>query len=254
MPKRPSAPRRMTSERPRDPRRHDVRRGVVSHGLTVAAKALQWLLFSLTFSIVLEWVGMTFWWPEQGLAHSRDMLEAEISYLGSDLSQSLVNTDPAGFARTLADKAYYVLFDLTGLERLIRWLRRGPADAEGIQGRIHRWLTPLFEYLVAAAQITQVFSVRLAVLLLATPVFGLFVLAGLVDGLVCRDLRRWGGGRESSFVYHWAKRSAMPLFVISWVLYLALPFSLHPSVVVLSFAVSIALVAGVAANRFKKYL
>ena len=49
-------------------------------------------------------------------------------------------------------------------------------------------------------------------------------------------LRCWGGGRESSFVYHWAKRSAMPLLVLSWVIYLALPFSLHPTFIVLPFA------------------
>ena len=56
------------------------------------------------------------------------------------------------------------------------------------------------------------------------PVLLLFSLVALVDGFVKRDLRRWGGGRESSFVYHWAKQSAMPLLVLSWVIYLALPF------------------------------
>ena len=53
-----------------------------------------------------------------------------------------------------------------------------------------------------AMQVTQLFSVRLAILTLAMPVFLLFSLVALVDGLVQRDLRRWGGGRESSFVYH----------------------------------------------------
>jgi hypothetical protein len=56
-------------------------------------------------------------------------------------------------------------------------------------------------------QITQVFSVRLAILTLTTPVFVPFTLVALVDGFVQRDLRRWGGGRESSFVYHWAKQA-----------------------------------------------
>lgn len=51
-----------------------------------------------------------------------------------------------------------------------------------------------------------------------------------------RDLRRWGGGRESAFVYHWAKRLALPLLELIWAIYLALPFSLHPSFVVLPFA------------------
>ena len=58
--------------------------------------------------------------------------------------------------------------------------------------------------------VTQVFAVRMAVLTLAMPVFLLFGLVGVTDGLVQRDLRRWGGGRESSFVYHHAKRFIMP--------------------------------------------
>jgi integrating conjugative element membrane protein (TIGR03747 family) len=63
-------------------------------------------------------------------------------------------------------------------------------------------------------QVTQVFSVRLAVLALAMPVFVTFGLVSIVDGLAKRDLRRWGGGRESSFIYHWAKRTALPLLVL----------------------------------------
>ena len=103
-------------------------------------------------------------------------------------------------------------------------------------------------------QVTQVFSVRLAVLALAMPVFVMFTMVAIVDGLVKRDLRRWGGGRESSFVYHWAKRSALPLLVLTWVIYLALPFSLHPSLVVLPFATLFALSVAVTASTFKKYL
>ena len=69
---------------------------------------------------------------------------------------------------------------------------------------------------------TQVFAARLAILTLATPVFGLFAAVALVDGLVRRDPRRWVGGRQSSFVYHYAKKAALPLVIIAWVRYLAL--------------------------------
>jgi integrating conjugative element membrane protein (TIGR03747 family) len=119
---------------------------------------------------------------------------------------------------------------------------------------VHDLLRPAVQYVIAAMQITQVFAVRLVILTLATPVFGLFSLVALVDGFVQRDLRRWGGGRESSFVYHWAKRSALPLLVLRWVIYLALPVSLHPSLVVLPFATLFGLSVAVTASSFKKYL
>ena len=127
-------------------------------------------------------------------------------------------------------------------------------DENSLRLWLHSISQPVAEFVIAAMQVTQVFSVRLAVLTLAMPVFVLFSLVALVDGFVKRDLRRWGGGRESSFVYHWAKRSALPLLVLSWVIYLALPFSLHPTFIVLPFAVLFALSVAVTASTFKKYL
>ena len=62
------------------------------------------------------------------------------------------------------------------------------------------------------------------------------------------------GGGESSFVRHWAKRSALPLLVLTWVVCLALPFSLHPSLAALPFATLFALSAAVAASAFTKCL
>ncbi len=50
-----------------DPRRRVAQEGVISRGLTAVAKLIQWLLFSLLFSIVVEWAGMVLWWPDQGI-------------------------------------------------------------------------------------------------------------------------------------------------------------------------------------------
>ena len=183
----------MAADRPRDPRRRDVRRGLLARSLTGIARAIQWLLFSLVFSIAVEWVGMAFWWPEQGLEHTRDMLAAEIDYLHSDVGRSLISADPVAFAKTLAERTYFMLFDLTGIESFVGWLSEPQGRDRGqILARIHAWLRPATEHVVAAMQVTQVFAVRLAVLLLAAPVFGLFALVGLVDGLVSRDLRGEG--------------------------------------------------------------
>lgn len=82
---------------------------------------------------------------------------------------------------------------------------------------------PLLTACEAAMTITQVFEVRLAVLILAFPAFILLSLLGLVDGLVQRDIRRWSGGRESSFIYHWAKKIVLPSLILPWIIYLAMP-------------------------------
>ncbi len=232
-----------------------AQQGTLTRLLGRVSQAVYWLLFALLFSIVLEWLGMVFWWPDEGLRHSREMLEAEVGYLQADFRRSLVSSDPAHFAQTVADKAYVVLFEWTRLVDLLGWLGKPPMAGEsGLRVRLHQLYQPLAQYILAALQITQVFALRLAILLLATPVFLLFGVMALVDGLVRRDLRRWGGGRESSFIYHWSKRSALPLLVTAWVIYLALPFSLHPSWVILPFATLFALSIAITASAFKKYL
>ena len=238
-----------------DPRRRTVQEGLISKGLTATAKIILWLLLSLMFSILIEWIGMVFWWPEEGIEHSRKMLKTEISYLESDFRQSIVTSNPAQFATRIADGTYYYLYEVTRFVDFIRWVSTVPAKNEqGVRPMLYKLFHPVAEFVIAMMQVTQVFSVRLAILALAMPIFLLFSLVALVDGLVQRDLRRWGGGRESSFVYHYAKKAAVPLVVLTWVTYLALPFSLHPTFVVLPFAVLFALTVAVTATTFKKYL
>ena len=102
--------------------------------------------------------------------------------------------------------------------------------------------------------VVRIFGTRLAILILAIPVFGLCGIVAMVDGLVRRDLRRWGGGRESGFIYHWAKRVALPLAVGVWLIYLIVPISVHPSLVILPFATLLGLAITAAVGTFKKYL
>jgi integrating conjugative element membrane protein (TIGR03747 family) len=223
--------------------------------LTGIAQCLKWIFVSLVFSILIEWIGMLFWWEEQGLAHSRQMLVNELQFLGADFHRSWLTEHPMQFASDLSDRFYYFAFEWTGIVDLIQWITPTPIIEEpAVRSVLHAIYRPVADFVLAGMQITQVFAVRLAILTLATPVFGLFTLVALVDGLVRRDLRRWGGGRESSFVYHYAKKAALPLIVTAWVLYLALPVSLHPSWIILPFALVFGFAVTITASTFKKYL
>ena len=77
---------------------------------------------------------------------------------------------------------------------------------------------------------------------------------GLVDGLVRRDIRRFGAGRESGFIYHRARASLIPLAVLPWVTYLTLPVSVNPLLILLPSAVLLGVAVCIAAATFKKYL
>src|SRR5690606_6493674 len=187
--------------------------------------------------------------------HSRSMLEREIGWLDRDFRQSLLSSEPAHAARNAANRSHDLLFERTGLTRLEGWLRRPAIDADSSpKHRFRSWYRPTADFITAAGQVVQLFVVRLTVLALATPVFLLFSLVGLVDGLVQRDLRRWGGGRESSYLYHYAKRSVFGFLMAAWVIYLAFPISINPSWIILPFAALFAFSIKVTASTFKKYL
>jgi integrating conjugative element membrane protein (TIGR03747 family) len=213
------------------------------------------LLLSLAVSIVIECVGMVYWWPEAGHEHSRRMLDTEVGWLDRDFRQSLLSREPARAARNAAVCSHHLLFERTRLTRLEAWLRRSAVDTgSDASNRFRRWFRPTADFIAAAGQVVQLFAVRLTVLALATPVFLLFSLVGLVDGLVQRDLRRWGGGRESSYLYHYAKGSVWVFLIAAWVIYLAMPVSINPAFVVVPFAMLFAFSISITASTFKKYL
>lgn len=231
---------------------HPAQKGVIGGTLSLIAKVFFALLMALLFSIVVEWLGMTFFWDEPGSVHAQRMLEIEIEYLNDDFRKSIVTSSPAQFARELADSSYYYLFEWTGLIRFFQWAASEPTS--DLHGYAHVIATGFWEYILAMIAVTQVFSVRLAILILSTPVIILALIAGFTDGLVQRDLRRWGGGRESSFLYHHAKKVIVPAILSAWVIYLAMPFSVHPSLIIVPFTILAGIAMAVSASTFKKYL
>lgn len=141
------------------------------------------------------------------------------------------------------------------LNRILDWAAKAPSrDEPRLRASIHRSANRLAKYIVAAKNRVLVFGIRMTVLLFAMPVLVLCCIVALIDGFVRRDLRRWGGGRESGFIYHWAKQVALPLAVGAWIIYLVLPVSIHPSLAIFAFAALLSMATTAAAGTFKKYL
>lgn len=218
------------------------------------SRVLAWLALSLVLSIMLEWLGMVYWWEQQGLAHSANMLEFEIALVESEFTHSLLIDEPVDFVLGARDRVR-ALLELTGVAGLVHWAAsRSSGASRGWAAHLHRIAHPVSDFGLAALQVLQLFAVRLAVLALAVPAFVLFGVVGLVDGLVQRDLRRRGAGRESSFIYHHARASIPPLLLAPFITYLALPVSLHPGWIMLPAALLTGLAVALTARSFKKYL
>lgn len=87
----------------------------------------------------------------------------------------------------------------------------------------------LRDYIESVLYVIIIFIIRLMIIVLTSPLFLLAALVGVVDGLVKRDLRRFGVGRESAFKYHHAQRAVLLVMLLAWALYLSIPFSIHPN-------------------------
>ena len=92
------------------------------------------------------------------------------------------------------------------------------------------------------------------ILTLTIPLFALAAFTGLVDGLVRRDLRKFGSGRESSYLYHKARGTIIPLTIVPWTVYLAIPISISPLLILLPCAVLLGVSVYITVSSFKKYL
>ena len=212
---------------------------------------------SLLLSITIECIGVAFFWPEQGERHARDMLRYELAQFSEHFTRSVLVQEPGRAARELSERAYDWVFVRSGLTDGLREARArsgNPPQSRSFRDHLGQAAVWAQTWLVAAAYTVLVFLVRLLVLALSLPLLLLAALTGLVDGLVRRDVRRFGAGRESGFVYHRARASLMPLATLPWVIYLALPVSVTPLLILLPGAVFLGLATCIAAATFKKYL
>lgn len=214
---------------------------------------------SLLLSILIECLGLHFFWPEQGWRHAQSMLSYELEQVSRDFTRSVVVHEPARNAQWLVESTYHWIFVDSGLGERLREASTRSAESASrtfrdVRGYVDYAYTHLEDYLLAAVYTLLVFLVRLLVLCLTLPLFVMAAIVGFVDGLVRRDIRRFGAGRESGFIYHRAKAALVPLLVLPWVVYLALPVSVSPLLILLPSAVLLGLAVNIATSSFKKYL
>lgn len=239
--------------------RQDVRpQGVIGGLLTLPLRLFGMLCGSLLMAILIECVSMHFLWPEESWHHADGMLEDELTHLSSYFTQSLLLNAPTQTARAWVSTVHDAVLVKSGVfdgaeDSLGKAVGEAPRDKS-----FRHYLTLIYlhveSYVRAAGYVCLTFIVRLLVLCLTLPLFLMAAFVGLMDGLARRDIRRFGAGRESGFLYHRARSSITPIAVLPWVLYLAMPVSVHPLMILLPGAILLSLAVDIAVGSFKKYL
>ncbi|MCW9619278.1 DUF4400 domain-containing protein [Klebsiella michiganensis] len=86
------------------------------------------------------------------------------------------------------------------------------------------------------------------------PLLCLCALTGLTEGLVQRDLRRFGSGLESVFLHRYVIRSGSSVATTLWVCYLARPLFLPAMLILLPTGLWFGITVWMAAGSFKRWL
>ncbi|MCX9150149.1 TIGR03747 family integrating conjugative element membrane protein [Pseudomonas sp. TB1-B1] len=229
------------------------RPGIIVSAIGLVLRIIGLLVASLLFSILIEFAGLLLFWGDQGWRHSQAMLTNELDWLSEHFKSSLILQQPGQTIVQWLDFLNQWLLVKTGFADFAQQAR---VSSQG--NSFWSWTNQLYmsieDFGLAAVYVTFTFVVRLTILILATPLFLLAMFTGFVDGLMRRDLRKFGAGRESSFVYHRAKRAVVPVLLAPWVIYLSLPFSLSPMVLFLPSATMLGLAMTITAATFKKHL
>jgi integrating conjugative element membrane protein (TIGR03747 family) len=195
------------------------------------------------------------WSEAEGLAQAQQTLSRDLA-LTHDLRPDAPLT---GLAGTCAKGVYGFFFQLIPIERWMTNAAMLPAqpDVTYYGGDIiarKDLVYPLQDELYLAMLRAQIFGVRLAILMGASPLFLLVWTLGLVDGLTQRTIRRACAGRESSSMYHRAKFFQFAGLATGAMVYLMWPVSIRPEWIVIPLALLTGLLARVQWTYLKKYL
>ncbi|TFW43152.1 TIGR03747 family integrating conjugative element membrane protein [Pseudomonas fluorescens] len=216
---------------------------------------------SLLGAIIIEWICMYVFWPDEGWKHAQQMFEYELGWLSQSLMQSVVIKEPGRTAAWLVQTVYDWLMVKTslqdtvnGLTQRIRLPARQQEGSVDLRDTVSRAMISFQDYGLAALYTVLTFCVRMVVLTLTIPLVVLAAFTGLVDGLVQRDLRKFGSGQESSYLYHKARGTIIPLTIVPWTVYLAIPVSVSPLMILLPCTALLGVSIFFTVSNFKKYL
>lgn len=197
--------------------------GPIGWLLSLAGRIIGLVIGALVLRVVLELAELYFWWPQEGCRHIFQVMQREQAELVIALQPHPFRND---IVMQLEKAAKHVLM-------------------------VNRLLQKPF---TALAYTLVSFMQRLVWLASMLPLVCLCVLIGLTEGLVRRDLRRFGSGLESVFMHRYIIKSGSSVATTLWMVYLAQPLFLPVTLVLLPAALWFGITIWMAAGSFKRWL
>lgn len=197
--------------------------GPIGWLLSLTGRLIGLVIGTLVLRIVLELAGLYFWWPQEGSRHVFQVMRQERAELVIALQ-----SHPLG-------------------NEILVLLEKGTTRVLMANRLLQKPFTALAYMLVSFMQ-------RLIWLAAMLPLLCLCVAIGLTEGLVQRDLRRFGSGLESIFLHRYGIRSGSSVATTLWVFYLMQPLFLPAMLVLLPTALWFGITVWIAAGSFKRWI
>lgn len=197
--------------------------GPVGWLLSLAGRIIGLVIGALVLRIILELAGLYFWWPQEGSRHVFMVMKHEQAELVTALQPHAMGNE------------------------ILVLLEKGATRVLMANRLLQKPFTALAYTLVSFMQ-------RLVWLATMLPLLCLCAITGLTEGLVRRDLRRFGSGLESVFLHRYVIWSGSSVATTLWVFYLAQPLFLPAMLVSLPAALWFGITVWMAAGSFKRYI
>ena len=197
--------------------------GPVGWLLSLAGRIIGLVIGALVLRVVMELVGLYFWWPQEESWHVFQVMRQEQAELVIALQ-----SHPQG-------------------DKILVLLEKGATHGIMVNKLLQKQFTALAYTLVSFMQ-------RLIWLAAMLPLLCLCAVIGLTEGLVQRDLRRFGSGLESVFLLRYVISSGSSVATTLWVFYLAQPLFLPAILVLLPAAFWFGVTIWIAVGSFKRWL
>lgn len=191
--------------------------------LSLAGWFIGLVIGALVLRVVLELVGLCLWWPQEGSRHVFQVITQEHTELVLALQ-----SHPLG-------------------NEILVLLEKGANRVLMANRLLQKPFTALAYTLVSFMQ-------RLVWLATILPLLCLCAVTGLTEGLVQRDLRRFGSGLESVFLHRYVIRSGSSVATTLWVFYLAQPLFLPAMLILLPINLWFGITIWMTAGSFKRWL
>jgi hypothetical protein len=221
---------------------NDTKKGFFETILTLPFAITYAIFISAFISFLIEATGIWFeWWNEPGVLHSQIMVEQELVYLNDRLDKTILEPITGITVQQAFEYTVGKLFD--GLQ----WLGLAQFGyGQHVGGPA--------AYLGAAVNMLVLTVIRFMVFVFALVLYVLFGWVGFTIGLLERDKRRAGGGRESGTVFQTARNLVPVSVVVPMMIYLSWPNSIDPVWVMWPASAFFGIAVAYMVASYKKYI